>query len=632
MKVIDLWTGNNAVFKAYSPAKGKASYGKNVSFDEATANGDFGGILNDGYIDISFDDEALSNKFLRMAEGNQWKCLVLKNPVNGHLHSIWRIPDRWSAKDGKDKTLAVGLVADIHHNGTAIPLRVDGVDRYPPILESENLQPAPFELFPVAMNVSLLGLSNGDGRNDALFRCIIPIQSSLGLTRSEMLPILQNINRYIFDEPLPDDEFETITRKNAFDKQSFFEGRTFRHDYLGNYLKAEHSIVSIDGAIHIYQDGFYQYSSRSVESAMIRVLPNLKSAQRAETLKYLKIICESAVYSPPKFIAFRNGILDITNAALLPHSPNYIITNMIHWDYNPNAYDKTADDVLNKLSCNDADVRSVLEECIGYCFYRFNFLQQAIILSGNGSNGKSAFITVIKHILGEDNICAIDLKKLSDRFITATLFGKLANIGDDISDQYIADASLFKKIVSGERIQAEFKGQDAFEFNPYAKLIFSANTIPKINDDTGAVKRRLLIVPFNAKFSSSDTDYDPHIEEKLSTQTAMEYFIKLGIEGLKRLLLNKRFTNSAKTIEAVESYDKENHPELLFFEETPIECILDHEPKDVYLSYHEWCIRNGYEAMPQNKLTPAINRYYGTKVDSRKIKGNRKASHRIFVQ
>ena len=47
----------------------------------------------------------------------------------------------------------------------------------------------------------------------------------------------------------------------------------------------------------------------------------------------------------------------------------------------------------------------------------------------DGSNGKSTFLAVIQSLLGEENIASLDLKELGDRFKTAEMVGKLANIG-----------------------------------------------------------------------------------------------------------------------------------------------------------------------------------------------------------
>ena len=217
-------------------------------------------------------------------------------------------------------------------------------------------------------------------------------------------------------------------------------------------------------------------------------------------------------------------MLDIVTGQMQPFSPDLVITNQIPWDYNPEAYSELADDTLNKLACGDQPIRALLEECIGYCFYRRNELGKAFILTGDKSNGKSTFLDCVKAILGDGNISALDLKELGDRFSTSMMFGKLANIGDDIGDDFLqgSQVATFKKVVTGNRIKAERKGQDPFEFNPYVKLLFSANDIPRMKDKTGAVLRRLVIIPFNARFTKYlpsgeiDPDYNPYIKYQLN--------------------------------------------------------------------------------------------------------------------
>lgn len=170
------------------------------------------------------------------------------------------------------------------------------------------------------------------------------------------------------------------------------------------------------------------------------------------------------------------------------------------------------------------------------------------------------------------------------------LFGKLANLGDDISDSFKEDVAIFKKIATGESIKAENKGKDAFQFIPYAKLIFSANNIPRMKDPTGAAMRRLLTIPLNAKFSENDPDYDPQINVKLTQQEAMEYFILLAIGGLKRVLKNKHFTVSQKVQQAKTDYEQENNPILAFIEDCrndngDVEGIYNEATREVYIRY-----------------------------------------------
>ena len=115
------------------------------------------------------------------------------------------------------------------------------------------------------------------------------------------------------------------------------------------------------------------------------------------------------------------------------------------------------------------------------------------------------------------------------------LAGKLANIGDDISNEFLQGKTIavFKKIVSANSIKAENKGQDVFFFKPYTKLLFSANTIPRMQSKGfSAIKRRLAIIPFNAVFSKNDPDYDSTVKWKLKSQSAMEYLIVIALQGL----------------------------------------------------------------------------------------------------
>ncbi len=640
--MLDLWNGNSQVFRTYikgnpsgdgkSPSvpKGSKLKGKDfLTYKEAEKNPCFGGVLQSGIIDISFDTDELSQIFWDMSEQNHWSCLILENPSNGHIHSFWKIPDKWDSKDGKDKKLAVGLIADVHSGDTYIPLRVHDTDRFPPLFEPDQIDPVPEELFPVNTSLNLLDLKEGSGRNEELFKYILVLQGQLGLSKETIIRILDNTNQYVFSDPLDQNEFDTITREEAFDNPVFFRGKTFLHNVFGNYLISQNHIVKIDGKIHVYLEGTYNHDLNQIERMMQKVIPTLTDAKRKETLKYLSVMCEEVTPAPPNLIAFRNGVLDLNTGKLLSFSPDLVITNKIPWCYNLSAYDELADHTLNKMSCGDPAIRSLLEECIGYTFYRVNSIRKAFILTGSGSNGKSTFIAMLNNILGDDNVSAMDLKNLGDRFSKATLFKKLANIGDDISDEFIPDPSLFKKIVSGDRIQAEYKGQDAFEFNPYVKLVFSANSIPRMKDKTGAVINRLVIIPFKAVFSDTDPDFDPDIKRKLCSPASTEYLIRIGVEGLQRVLKNKRFTKSSKVEKELEEYEEYNNPVVGFFKEQDQDYIFRHTTKEIHLAYSSYCHDNGYLPESSNQFGRTVKAMFNVESKTKTINSK---SVRMYVK
>lgn len=634
------WTGNSVVFKGYATGNGKkptmsVKHSRLLSWVDVRDSHSFGGVLNQGYIDISFDSDELSQKFYTMVKENSWNCLILENPENGHIHSFWKIPDNWEGKDGKDRKLAVGLIADIHSGSTYIPLRVKGVDRFPPLRDPDDVDEVPIELFPINTSFNLLDLADGDGRNEELFRYILVLQSQLLLKKESIRHILENTNRFIFDEPLESHELDTVLRDESFALPVFFKDKSFLHNSFAQYLKSEYHIKRINGQLHVYDGGIYKSGCRFIESKMVELIPMLKSNQRTETLKYLEIITpEETKVENANLIAFRNGIYDLVTDELIPFDPSHIITNLIPWDWNPQAYDELCDKTLNKISCYDKEIRALLEECIGYCFFRQNELSKSFILTGSGSNGKSTYLDLVKLVLGNENYSVLDINELGDRFSTTMLAGRLANIGDDISDEFLQGntIAMFKKIVSGNTIKAENKGQDAFSFDPTVKLLFSANEIPRMrNKGFDAIKRRLVIIPFNARFSKNDADYDGLIRLKLQTMSAGEYLIKLGIDGLKRILKTQGFTESTKVKDEIEKFEKDNNPLLLFLEEVGEDEILNHEIKEVFRRYDVFCCENGFTKMTRQKFTKEVNNKLGCDSTPRKISsGDCRKTVRVF--
>ena len=305
---------------------------------------------------------------------------------------------------------------------------------------------------------------------------------------------------------------------------------------------------------------------------------------------------------------------------------------MIPFDYNPNAYSELADKTMNKLSCNDPEIRALLEECIGYCFYKHNELSKSFMLTGDGANGKSTYLDMVKYVLGRQNYVALDLNELSERFSTASLFGKLANIGDDISDEFLQGNTIsqFKKIVSGNDIKGENKGQDAFFFKPSVKLLFSANEIPRMrNKGFAAIKRRMEIIPFNGHFTEQDKDYDPDLIWKLRKPEVAEYLIKLAIAGLHRVLATNKFTKSTKVAEEMHNFERDNNPVILFVEEFGEENIVNNEVKKVFQQYDIFCYQNGFNKMALQTFSKEVIRLLG--VESKVVRANGKRP-RVFVK
>ena len=596
---------------------------------------EYAGILASGVILVDIDDEETSDLLYNIVNELKLCCRVYKTSRGKHF-----LFKNTAVKNNKTKcSLAIGLEADIKigeknsyevlkYNDKAREIIYDTT-------ENEEAQEIPRWLFPLKnkLSVKFWQLEDGDGRNQSLFNYILTLQDN-SFTIEEIRETIRIINHYIMTDPLPESEIETILRDEAFQKPSFFGGkdnRTFLFDKFATFLKLNDHVLKINNQLHIYRDGIYCKGKANIEAAMIKYIPQLNRARRTEVYEYLNVFIQDNVQQNTEWIAFRNGLYNIFDETFTEYSPEIVITNKIDWNYNPSAYSQLMDDVLNRISCNDKEIRILLEQMIGYCFYRRNELRKAFILTGDGSNGKSTFIAVIQSLLGEDNISALDLKELGDRFKTAELFGKLANLGDDIGDEFIPNAAIFKKLVTGERVSVEQKGRDPFEFNSFAKLIFSANEIPRIKDKTGAVLDRLVIVPFNAKFNVSKSGYKQNIKQDLvNNAEAMEYLINLGLAGLKNILQNQKFSGSSKVEGEIENYRERNNPVLGFLHECEDEDydIIEKVTSEVYRRYQIYCSKNNFQPVSNIEFSKQINRLKGTKVIDRFVN---KKKFRIFI-
>lgn len=631
------------LYKGYVETKGKQpceklkNRTKWKTYEEVKNLDGFGGVLASDTILIDIDDSEQSEILMNIVEDLQLDCKVYQTKRGRHFlfknHSITR--------NRTHVQLAVGLTADIKV-GSKLSyevIKINGEERFCEwdIEEGQQYQEIPKWLFPVTATADFLDMDAGDGRNQALFNYILTLTAN-DFTVDETRECIRILNEYVFAESLPEEELETILRDGAFQKPVFFLGSTFLFDKFATYMKNNAHIVKINGQLHIYKDGVYVNGYKEIESDMIQYIPNLKKMQRREVLDYMELIVEEKEQSDANLIAFNNGIYDIVTGELKPFSTDIIITNKIPWDYDPDAYSELADKTMNKLSCDDAAIRALLEECIGYCFYRRNELGKAFILTGDKNNGKSTFLDIVKTILGDKNISALDLKELGDRFNTSMMFGKMANIGDDIGDDFLqgSQVAVFKKIVTGNRIKAERKGQDPFEFNPSIKLLFSANDIPRMKDKTGAVLRRLVIIPFNARFSkylpdgvTIDPDFDPYIKYKLIQKESIEYLIKLGVEGLKRVIINNEFTKSEKVQNQLDEYEEENNPIIAFIADCGVEMIENEPTNEVYKRYQVFCADNAMTPMSNIVFSKQINKRLGFKVIQKKLNN---VNRKIFVK
>ena len=577
---------------------------------------------------LDADDQDNSELLLKVIQGEGLKCRVTDRDGGRGIHADFLDRQARIKKNATKVMLACGIVVDIkigRKNGLEC-IRWQGVERRT-VYDEAPYQDIPCWLLPVDTMIDFQSMGEGDGRNETLFSYILALQRN-GLTVEEIRQTIRITNKYVLREPVDDRELDTILRDDAFMKGCFFKGNRFLHDQFAEYIMRNYNVCLVWDQLCIYQDGIYSPVINTLEKAIAKELPQLTDTQIKEVTKRLRLICPHKKLSRPTLIAFSNGLYDLETDDFREFSPNEVILNRIPWPYNPAAYSELLDRTLNQMACDDPGIRALMEEVAGYCLYRRNELGKFFVLIGDKSNGKSTFLYIVNNMLGDINVVSIDLKDLGNRFKTAELFGKLANIGDDIGDEFIADASVLRKLTTGEKLNVERKGQDPFDLFNYAALLFSANAVPRIRDKTGAIQRRIVIVPFDATFTPDDPGYNSTLRYDLSQQEHTEYLIRLALDGLKRVLKNQRFTEPQRVKAANKEYEEYNNPIIGFIAETDRDDILNEPTKDIYHKYNLYCNLNGLTPLSNVEFSRQLCKRLNLKTKDQRIKGK---SHKIFV-
>ena len=602
--------------------KGKTS-SELLTLEQARNFNNYAGILNDHTVLVDIDTPEETEILLKIVKSLQLKCLVLKSRSGGHfLFKIDKgMPNRTKVR------LGIGITADIKGCGRASyeVLKIDGMEREV-LYNNEPYQILPKYLTPIKSSVDVLGMCDGDGRNNALFSYILPLQQN-EFTVEECRECIGIINDFVLKEPLSEDELKVVLRDGAFEKPQFFNSRgSFMFDKFARYLVQSDNIVKLNGKLYIYRNGIYEHGDEYIEAAMIEHIPTLNQSKRKEVIAYLNLLVnKESPIADANLIAFKNGVLDIVNDNFMDFSPEHIITNKIPHNYNPNATSELLDNTMMKLACHDESVLNLLYQSIGYCFYRRNELRKSFFLLGDKRNGKSTFLDMIATLLGEENTANLDLCEIGDKFRTAELNGKLANIGDDINDEWVSNTATFKKVVSGDVITVEKKGKDPFKLRSFAKFFFSANALPRLGKgkDSSAVMDRLVIIPFNATFTKKDADYDPFIKYKLREEIIMESLIAKAIPALREVLSEQEFASCDKVAESLVEFEKSNNPILEFFDELEESDYMNEPIKDVYRKYTTFCFSNNLQAISALEFRKQVKKQFGLVIKSITVDGKK---------
>jgi|GEM_PF-1796129 len=300
--------------------------------------------------------------------------------------------------------------------------------------------------------------------------------------------------------------------------------------------------------LHYYHEGIYKPAETLIETLLETVLgEKLSTHQAKEILNHLKrdsYTSREQINKYNGYIPFQNCLLNIETLQTKPHTPEYFYTYKLNITYDPNATCPQFTEWLNNVQTPDNI--QILQEYTGYILRPEMSFQKSLWLIGGGGNGKTRYALTIKNLF-ENNISYVELGNLNGErnFIEHELYGKLVNIASEPNTKKELQSSQFKRLTGGDPIYAEIKNQQKrLTFISYAKWIIIGNRYPRVNDDTDAFKRRIIIIKWEKQFKDGQNAIQD-IEKRWTTnQQERSGIINWALQGLQRLYSQGHFSET----------------------------------------------------------------------------------------
>ena len=592
---------------------------RDVMVDHVDDGIDHAGILNSdvGFIDTdTYEDSCALLEWL--------KTLPYKPPVlqtDKGYHAYFLIPKGYD-KDLNGYITPIGIRIDwrvgSNHCGLDC-LCVNGKQRQ--WLHDGELHELPHTMLPIyKTDNGLVGLKEG-GRDVALFNHFNQL-IKCGMPLDEFRAYGELINKFILAKPY-EDMYKFYQEKQytrLIEKLENTNKRLQLADYV-NLVTDEFTFNYIDNALYYYVDGIYVSDTSKIEHYLTQIDGNITESKRKEVIKTITLQAMNN-YIPRAqwyYVPFANGYIDIRDTTLHPYHTDIVFTKKLPINWNTNANSNILNTLMNNIKEGHDEVEIALYEMVGYSLLDTCKLNRAFIMIGDGSNGKSVFMTMLKELYGEDGFSPLSLTQCTEKFCTHMLYNKFANLGEDISGIYKRETDVFKCLTDGNTIKAEQKGKDPILFNATTTLIFCANDIPKLGNgaDKKAIMRRLQIIPFRANFDKAGFKKDLTMADKVKQPEVLESLAVRSIMAIRNVMLN------GLDLITVESDERTEYEEML----SPLESIIrtvgvNGTAKEVYTRYKTECYEMGLTPFGLFQFYKEMRKIGYTKVQTR-IEGER---------
>lgn len=417
--------------------------------------------------------------------------------------------------------------------------------------------------------------------------------------------VLANVGPEKVLELLEGADFEKENADDSISVHQIAEAITARHRFAQDAGKRLY--IFRGGNYHADGASFVRQQVKQIMERM-RVASKWTSHKAEEVVKYIEVDAPM-LWERPKIdvVNVLNGLLDVGTKILSPHSPDFLSPVQLPVKFDRNARCPMWDKFIGEVFPGDSE--AIAWEIPAWLATPDTSIQKAVLLTGDGANGKSTYLRAVLAFIGRQNVAAISLHRLeNDRFSVARLVGRLANICPDLPSEDLSGTSMFKSITGGDALLAERKFEESFEFVPFARLIFSANHPPKSQDASPAFFRRWVVVPFERTFHAGDPGTLPRdqLDALLADPTELSGVLNKALEAMTSIRRHG-LSESESTRRAMDEFRQTTDPVAVWLDRNTVvepEAVI---PADrLWQDYNQDCVAKGRPTVSKTALGRAI--------------------------
>ncbi|HHO0553760.1 TPA: phage/plasmid primase, P4 family [Staphylococcus aureus] len=397
----------------------------------------------------------------------------------------------------------------------------------------------------------------------------------------------------------------------------------FNHTIMAKFICQEYHIVrypDADSDIYIYntQTGIYELDKTGRKlRKIIRSLDNLKDNSVKEVRNYIVDMCDVRSVVNNEYVAVKNGLVHYHTKIFRTFTPDIFVIDKLPTTYNPNAYGEFVDTTIQKVSCNHETTIMNIYEMFAQVLYPKILIDKIIYLLGTvADNGKSTVQHMIKATFDSGGrISSVSPQRLANNhFAGSSIYGKMANMVDDLPNIEIEDAGNIKTAITGGYLEIEQKGKASQSVRMQTPFIIASNHYPKFKESGEQINKRLHIIPFNYSFKDDQERLSvTESTNKIYNKSAKEYVLKLAIDTLADMLQRdgSYITPNERSDKSAELFSDNNNPLSDYLENRNIDFFLNNPGAETYKDYKVWCHSN-FIRKPVNKddFITLLENYY----------------------